>query len=44
LAASSAAALSEALPVRPGTVIDRSDVDKFAEALTPAMTYAIARP
>ena len=37
-----AASLAEAPTLRPGTVIDRSNVDKFAEALNPAMTYAIA--
>jgi len=37
-----AASLAEAPTLRPGTVIDRNNVDKFAEALNPAMTYAIA--
>jgi Protein of unknown function (DUF1329) len=36
------AASAEEAPLRPGTVIDRSNVDKFAEALSPAMYYAIA--
>src|SRR6266851_3787671 len=40
--AANAASLAEGLPLSPGTVIDRSNVDKFAEALNPAMTYAIA--
>jgi hypothetical protein len=29
-------------PLRPGAVIDRSDLDQFAEVLNPAMSYAIA--
>ena len=29
-------------PLRPGAVIDRSNLDQFAEVLNPAMSYAIA--
>jgi hypothetical protein len=36
------ASLAEALPPGPGTIIDRNNLDKFAEALTPAMSYPIA--
>ncbi len=38
-----AASLAEGPPVKAGTVIDRSNVDKFTEALNPAMLYAISR-
>src|ERR1700687_2872236 len=37
-----AASLAEGPPLRPGTVIDRNNVNKFAEALSPAMSYAIS--
>lgn len=35
------AASLEGPPLRPGTIIDRSNVDRFAGALNPAMYYAI---
>jgi hypothetical protein len=38
-----AASLGEAPPLRSGAVIDRSNANKFAQSLDPAMLYAITR-